>query len=106
MSSVFLPIFRELGIEFCEKSANTIDNNKVLKYRGRSLGIYFNEATQGREACFAASERKYSGFDWHHWGMAESPKTPYEVRQGYLTVLPVSGKEREAFTALLDYACR
>ena len=107
MSSVFMPIFRELGIEFCKKlSATTIDNNKVLRCEGRSLGIYFNEATQDREAYFAASEKKYSGFGWPHWREVQSPRAAYETRQGYLTVLPVSGKEQEAFQALLDYASR
>ena len=98
-SDVFKPLVDDLGIEYFEKGNGTIDNNKALRYRGKMVRAYFNEATSRREAYFALARTYYEGFDWAHWRDADVTRN----EPTHFQKIPNEGEEREAWKALLGF---
>ena len=96
----FIRIFDQLNVDYNLKDTVRIDNNKVLKSRGRSLKLYFNEATEDRPALFAANQGFYSDFEWPSW---QDVKGYFPGSKNYFLKVPIVGKEQSALCDLLDY---
>ena len=92
-------LFDELGIGYFLKGKYQIDNNKALRFAGKSIRVYFNEATQLREAYFALNESFYANFEWQNWRNVEVSRS----EQSHAKKIPLEGREAEAFEELIDY---
>lgn len=105
-SGDFAPLFRDLGVEFAVKGRHPhrIDNNKVLKRRGVSLKLYFNEATQTHPAYFAARPDFYADHGWQGWEDVHSDTSQKEKSAEYFLKMPLRGREMSALRCLLAYA--
>lgn len=102
-SAHFITLFRELGIECRRRGDGRIDNKAPLRVDGASLQIYFNEATESRDAYFAANENFYRGFGWSGcWTPADVDRP----EEGYHKVVPSAGREREALESIIAHLKR
>ena len=104
-SGDFIPLFGRLGIVFSTKGREPqkIDNNKVLKWEGISLKLYFNEARGGHAPYFAANPDLYAAYDWQGWEDVHGEKSQKEKNAGYFLKMPVAGREEEALRSLLRH---
>ena len=101
-SSFFKKLFTELDISFDEDERGLIEPSHVLSHRGKSLMVYFNEATSNRGAYFALNDAEYAGFKNWRWLEAKNERK----EDGHLKMIPYPGEEHAALKGLLVYAHR
>jgi DNA-binding transcriptional MerR regulator len=92
-------VLDSLEIHYSLGENNLIDRNRALRYRGQTLRVYFNKATNRREAYFTLNKNLYRDFQWRHWREVEI-ENPSE---SHFAMMPVLDEEKQAFEGLLAY---
>jgi hypothetical protein len=99
-SPFFTRLFDHLGIAYAQTPAGQIDPSQVLQWDGKSLKLYFNDATDAGGAHFIASKTLYSDYLWRlHWLKVRSERCGFE----HYKVIPYPGEEYHALNDLLRH---
>ena len=102
----FNPLFKKLSIGFrmAKDRPGRIDEGYALRIEDENAGVFYINAAEGRQACFALNKNRYGHRNWKFWKQVTNKRTPAINRKGYETMAPLSEHEREALEELIEPA--